>query len=114
MRAASLLLGLGVCVFALGCASQKPAAEPGSLTDDTALGSRGKSDPGPADAAADESEPESAEPAAATTNAPPVVDPAVAHALVAKSGEGQGGAALGLRFEVMELGAVLPWAFAVV
>ncbi len=45
---------------------------------------------------------------------PPAVDPAVAHALVAKSGDASGPAPLGLRFEVIELGAQLPWALAVV
>jgi hypothetical protein len=43
-----------------------------------------------------------------------VVDPAVAHALLEKTGEASGTAPLGLRFEIVELGSQLPWAFAVV
>lgn len=47
-------------------------------------------------------------------SAPPVVDPQVASALLAKTGEGAAAAPLGLRFAVIELGAELPWALAVV
>jgi hypothetical protein len=115
MRAASLTLGLGVSLLALGCAAKKPAVEAGSLTNDSAVGSLGESDPGPSDAAAtDAASAEQDGGAAAQESAPPVVDPALAHALVAKSGEGQGTTPLGLRFEVMDLGPQLPWAFAVV
>ena len=115
MRAASLSLGLGICFFALGCASGKPVAVAGSTTGDTAIdpaprGSDGgaTSSSGGAPAAAD------AAPADATDTPPPAVDPAVAHALVAKSGEAAGGTPLGLRFEIIELGSELPWGFAVV
>ena len=115
MRAASLALGLGMCVFALGCGGdKKPATEPGSLTNDSALGSlREESDAGVSDAASDAPDQDSAQTADTPPTPPPVVDPAVAHALVAKSGEGST-APLGLRFEVMELGPELPWAFAIV
>jgi len=102
-----------MCAIALGCAGRKPAVEAGSLTDDSAVGARGDSDAGPSDAAVDDAAPEQDAGAQAEESVPPIVDPAVAHALVAKSGEG-GTAALGLRFEVMELGSQLPWAFAVV
>jgi len=117
MRAASLTLGLGLCALAFGCAGGQPATQAGSLTGDPAVASReSESDAGLGDAAVSDA---AAAPAAdggaqAEEGAPPIVDPAVAHALVAKSGEGSGPAPLGLRFEVMELGAQLPWAFAVV
>ncbi|HKO52638.1 MAG TPA: hypothetical protein VJV79_33250 [Polyangiaceae bacterium] len=103
-----------MCFAALGCAGGKPVVEPGSLTGDVAAdNARGEPDPvttdaGPSDAGGDGGT------HAAEGAPPPVVDPAVAHALVAKSGEGAGATPLGLRFEVMELGAELPWAFAVV
>jgi hypothetical protein len=113
MRAASLLLGLGMCASALGCAGRKPAVEVGSLTGDSAVEARRDSDAGASDAAADSAASEQDAGERAEESAPPAVDPAVAHALVAKSGEGAP-AALGLRFEVMELGSELPWAFAVV
>ena len=111
------MLGLGMCGAAFGCGGgAKPALEPGSLTGDQSAGSTvNESDAGPRDAApavvADAGADAGAD---AEPSAPPIVDPAVAHALVAKSGEGSGAAPLGLRFEVMELGAELPWAFALV
>jgi len=109
------MLGLGMSVLAIGCAGGKPPMEPGSLTDDPAARiGRGETDPGPSDAGAADAEAEQDGAPQADVSAPPSVDPAVAHALVAKSGEGAGPAPLGLRFEVMDLGAVLPWAFAVV
>lgn len=84
------------------------------MTNDPALASEpGNADPGASDAGVGDAEPDADASAQAAESAPPVVDPAVAHALLAKSGEG-GAAALGLRFEVMELGSELPWAFAVV
>ena len=117
MRAASLTLGLGMCFATLGCAGGKPVVEPGSLTGDPAADSaRGEPDPLSADAGSADASVEPNGSAHADESAPPapVVDPAVAHALIAKSGEGAGAAPLGLRFEVMELGAELPWAFAIV
>ena len=115
MRAASFTLGLGMCVAALGCAGRQPASEPGSLTGDQAAETaRGESDPGPGDAGLADAARAQDGGAHAEESAPPIVDPAVAHALVAKSGEGSGPAPLGLRFEVIEQGAELPWAFAVV
>jgi hypothetical protein len=115
MRAASLTLGLGMCFAALGCAGGKPVVEPGSLTGDRAADSaRGEPNADPGDAGGpDAAQPEGSG-AQAEESVPPVVDPAVAHALLAKSGEGDGAMPLGLRFEVMELGSELPWAFAVV
>ena len=112
MRAASLTLGLGMCFAAFGCAGQKPVVEPGSLTGDESAGSKlNDSDAGVADAAAPDAAADGG--AQAEQSPPPVVDPAVAHALVAKSGDGLS-APLGLRFEVLEQGPELPWAFAVV
>ena len=103
-----------MCLAVVGCAGGKPATEPGSLVDDPAARApRGATDPGPSDAGSDLA-PVSDAGAQTEPSAPPVVDPAVAHALVAKSGEGSGPAPLGLRFEVMDLGSELPWAFAVV
>jgi len=113
MRAASWTLGFGICAVALGCAGRKPAAEAGSVTGDPAVAPRGTSDAGPSDAEASDAALEADAGAQAEDNAVPVVDPTVAHALVSKSGEGAA-TPLGLRFEVMELGAELPWAFAVV
>jgi hypothetical protein len=117
MRAARLLLGSGLCVFLLGCAGEtkQPAEAPGSLTNDPALASdHGETDSAASNAAADDAGAQPDAGAQAEESAPPpIVDPAVAHALLAKSGEGSA-AALGLRFEVMELGPQLPWAFAVV
>jgi len=102
-----------MCFAALGCAGGKPVVEPGSLTGDQAAGSTlNESDAGPSDAALSDAAPAAV--AQADESVPPVVDPAVAHALVAKSGEGPGATPLGLRFEVLEQGSVLPWAFAVV
>jgi len=111
------MLGLGMCGAAFGCGGgAKPALEPGSLTGDQSAGSTvNESDAGPRDAAPAVVAESGADAGAdAEPSAPPIVDPAVAHALVAKSGEGSGAAPLGLRFEVMELGAELPWAFALV
>ncbi len=108
MRAASGL-GLSLLVLASGCAGGNRAALPGATLDDDA-GTPPAIDAGARDAASD------AAPVAvpATEEEPPVVDPAVSHALLAKTGEAPGGAPLGLRFEIVELGAELPWAFAVV
>src|SRR6188768_1901965 len=117
MRAASLTLGLGMCFATLGCAGGKPVVEPGSLTGDRAADSaRGEPNPLSADAGSADASVQPNGSAHADESPPPapVVDPAVAHALVAKSGEGAGATPLGLRFEVMELGAELPWAFAIV
>ncbi|MEI9936806.1 MAG: hypothetical protein WDO69_06250 [Pseudomonadota bacterium] len=115
MRAASFTLGLGMSFAALGCAGNKPVLEPGSLTGDPAAeAARGESDPGPGDAGVADAAPEQDGAAQTEESAPPVVDPAVAHALLAKSGEGAGTPRLGLRFEIVELGSELPWAFAVV
>jgi hypothetical protein len=117
MRAASLTLGLGLCVAVFGCAGGQPAitTQAGSLTGDVSAGSTlNESDAGPNDAAAVDAAPGPDGGEQSAEAATPTVDPAVAHALLAKSGEGPGPAALGLRFEVMELGAQLPWAFAVV
>ena len=114
MRAASLSLGLGMCFLAIGCAGGKPIVAAGSTTGDNAAGIREEAtDADARDAAALDAAPtpSAAEP---VESAPPVVDPAVAHALVAKSGEAAGSTPLGLRFEVIELGSELPWAFAVV
>lgn len=109
MRAASWSLGLGMCLAVLGCAGRKAVLAPGSLTNDGAVAPRVDTpDAGGRDAEA-VSAPEAVESAP-----PPVVDPAVARALLAKSGEASGSAALGLRFEIIELSAALPWAFAVV
>ena len=115
MKTSGLALGLGLCVLSLGCAGKTPPAEAaGSLTNDPALAAApGNADPAASDAAVSDAEPSPDAGARAEESAPPIVDPAVAHALVAKSGEGSA-AALGLRFEVMELGSELPWAFAVV
>jgi hypothetical protein len=120
MRAASQSLCLGCCHLALavfaalgpvGCAGGNAAVAGATIDDDAGVtppapdaGSRGA---GATDAGSD------AAPAAADEE-PPVVDPAVAHALLAKTGEAPGAAALGLRFEIVELGSELPWGFAVV
>ncbi|MEI9954700.1 MAG: hypothetical protein WDO74_38450 [Pseudomonadota bacterium] len=104
-----------MCFAALGCAGTKPVVEPGSLTGDPAAGSTlNESDAGLSDAAVSDAAPGQDGGARVEESAPPIVDPAVAHALVAKSGEGAGATPLGLRFEVIELGSELPWAFAVV
>ena len=100
MNNSGLSLGLGLCIFALGCAGGKnpPAEAAGSLTNDPALASEpGNADPNASDAAVSDAEPTPDAGARAEDTVPPVVDPAVAHALVAKSGEGSA-AALGLRF----------------
>jgi len=102
--------------MALGCAGgNKPASEAaGSLTNDPALASeQGNADTAQSDAGASDAASTADAGAQAEESAPPIIEPAVAHALVAKSGEG-GPAPLGLRFEVMELGPELPWAFAIV
>ncbi len=89
-------------------------AAPGSTINDDAAGIREQQtdaaleDADASDAGTEDGGPNQAE------SAPPVVDPAVAHALLAKTGDASAAAALGLRFEVIELGAELPWAFAVV
>ena len=133
MRAASLSLGLGkgflfvssarwgvplglhlLCLAALGCAGGKPMVAVGSEINDDAAGS---AHDGPDAATSDAAAPDAGAARSAADPAeiiPPAVDPAVAHALVAKSGDASGPAPLGLRFEVIELGAELPWAFAVV
>ena len=104
-----------MCFAALGCAGGKPVVEAGSLTGDEAAGStRNEADAGETDAGASDSGPASAAATQTEDSAPPAVDPAVAHALVANSGEGPGATPLGLRFEIIELGPQLPWAFAVV
>jgi hypothetical protein len=116
MNKSGLSLGLGLCALVLGCAggTKQSAEAAGSLTNDPALASApGNADPNASDAAVSDAEAEPDAGARAEETAPPIVDPAVAHALVAKSGEGSA-AVLGLRFEVMELGSELPWAFAVV
>jgi len=116
MNKSGLALGLGLCVCAFGCAGKtKPPAEAaGSLMNDPALASEpGNADPAASDASVSDAEPQLDAAARAEETAPPIVDPTVSRALVAKSGEGSA-AALGLRFEVMELGPELPWAFAVV
>ena len=111
MRAASSSLGLGMCLAVFACAGQKPVVAPGSVTSDNAVAPRVDTADGGVSAAAKAD----AEPATdALGSPPPIVDPAVAHALLAKSGEASGSAALGLRFEVIEPSAALPWAFAVV
>jgi hypothetical protein len=101
---------------ALGCAGGKPMIAPGSEINDPAAGSAiDGPDAAVSDAASDAGDAAAASNSAdSADSAPPAVDPAVAHALVAKSGDAAGPAPLGLRFEVIELGAELPWAFAVV
>ncbi|MES1175494.1 MAG: hypothetical protein ABUL62_14325 [Myxococcales bacterium] len=120
MRAASLSRGLGfvtlgLAFLALGCAGNKPMVAPGSEINDPNAGAAANGqDAGVRDAAAASSDAAPADSVAQPESAPPPVDPAVAHALLAKSGDSTGPAPLGLRFEVIELGAELPWAFAVV
>ena len=120
MRAASLSLGLGMCfvflpLLPLACAGgTKPVATVGStINDDAAASTANESDAGTSDAAATDAGPAS-DAGDQAESAPPVVDPAVAHALVAKSGDAPGATPLGLRFEIIELSRELPWAFAVV
>jgi hypothetical protein len=121
MRAASLSLGFRWCFVAFGafgacaafgCAGGNKAVVGASMDDDAGaetIEHAAPSDAGSRDAAAD------AAPApAAEEQAPPVVDPAVSHALLAKTGEAEGSTPLGLRFEIVELGSELPWAFAIV
>ena len=114
MRGASLSLGSRWCflgLVVLGCAGGKAAVVGSSLNDDAgppAVLDAGLSDAASADAMAD------AEPPGDTGANPPPVDPAVAHALLAKTGEASGAPPLGLRFEIVELGPELPWGFAVV
>ncbi len=110
MRAASLSLGLGLANTALGCAGGKAAVIGSSLNDDA--GAPVPALPAPmviADAGADANAP-----ADQAEGLPPAVDPAVTHALLAKSGEGSAAAPLGLRFEIVELGSELPWGFTIV
>ena len=114
MRAASLSLGFSWCflgLVGLGCAGGKAAVVGSSLNDDAgppAPADAGLADAAPANAVASAAQP------ADTGAVPPAVDPAVANALLAKTGEASGTPALGLRFEIVELGSELPWAFAVV
>jgi hypothetical protein len=110
MRAASLALGLGWSLVAVGCAGGNKAVVGGALDDDVGV------EPAPRDAGARDAAADAASDAApaAEEEEPPVVDPAVSHALLAKTGEATGVAPLGLRFEIVELGSELPWAFAVV
>ncbi|MEO6600517.1 MAG: hypothetical protein ABIQ16_11625, partial [Polyangiaceae bacterium] len=126
MRAASLTLGFRRRFFgagfvalgfaALGCAGGKPMVAPGSeINDSSANSARDGADAAASDPASDAGNAAAgANSAESAESAPPAVDPAVAHALVAKSGDAAGPSPLGLRFEVIELGAELPWAFAVV
>jgi hypothetical protein len=112
MRAASLSLGLGLGFLALGCAGGKAAIIGSSLNDDAGTS---ESAPPPADAApADAGSDASLAPTDQAESLPPAVDPAVTHALLAKSGEANGAAPLGLRFEIVELGSELPWGFTIV
>ena len=110
MRAASRL---GICLawLAFACAGGNKAALPGATLDDDGGTTPPAADAGSRDAASDAAP---AAPVAAEEQAPPTVDPAVSHALLAKTGEASGSTPLGLRFEIVELGAELPWAFAVV
>jgi hypothetical protein len=116
MRAASLSLGSSWCLSALfalttlACAGSNRTSAVGATMDDEAGVTPPAVDAGARDAAVD------AAPDAApvTDQAPPAVDPAVSHALLAKTGEPSGTTPLGLRFEIVELGSELPWAFAVV
>jgi hypothetical protein len=112
MRAASLSLGLGLCLLAFGCAGGKAAVIGSALNDDAGA-------PAPDAALAPVQSPDAGADAAAARvdqedSLPPVIDPAVTHGLLAKTGEASGATSLGLRFEIVELGAELPWAFAVV
>jgi len=109
MRAASRL-GITLAVLAFGCAGGNKAALPGATLDDDA-GTPPALDVGARDAGGDATAPVAP---AEEPEAPPTVDPAVSHALLAKTGEANGATPLGLRFEIVELGAELPWAFAVV
>jgi hypothetical protein len=121
MRAVSLSLGLSCRALSFGalaalgvagCAGGNRAVVGATESDDAA------ELPPPPDAGLHDHEAKDAGPDAAPVSAeedtPPVVDPAVAHALLAKTGEASGVAPLGLRFEIVELGSELPWAFAVV
>lgn len=115
MRAASSTLGLGLCLIALGCAGQKPKLVAGSTIGDDATGLREE----PTDAGLDQGDAGASSLSSAgednVQTLAPAVDPAVAEALVVKSAEAApAGASSGLRFAVIELGAELPWAFAVV
>jgi len=116
MRAASLSLGLGMCLVAVACAGSTPKALVGSTTGDQAVASREAdlSATGSVDAGAAAAGAPTVGAAAVAEPPPPVVDPALAQALIARSGEGSVRAPLGLRFEVIELGAGLPWGLAVV
>ncbi|HEX3854950.1 MAG TPA: hypothetical protein VHW01_28505 [Polyangiaceae bacterium] len=110
MRAASLSLGLGLCFLALGCAGGKAAIVGSTLNDDA-----GAPEPAAApSAAALDAGADASAPADQAESLPPAVDPAVTHALLAKSGEGSAAAPLGLRFEIVELGSELPWGFTIV
>jgi hypothetical protein len=119
MRAASSSLGLGWYLSALaasaafGCAGGNKAVV-GVANDDDA-GAQTSEHSSPRDGGARDAQSDAMSDAApAAEEAPPVVDPAVSHALLAKTGEASSVAPLGLRFEIIELGSQLPWAFAVV
>jgi hypothetical protein len=114
MRAASSTLGFGFCLLAFGCAGGKAAVVGSTLNDDAGitLPAQTMPDAGARDGSLDSGSDQ--DQAQQTDVAPPAVDPAVSHALLAKSGEGNGTGSLGLRFEVVELGSELPWGFAVV
>jgi hypothetical protein len=111
MRAASLSLGLGLGFLALGCAGGKAAIVGSSYNDDAGTP---ESAPTPPASAPDAGTDASAAVADDAETLPPAVDPAVTHALLAKSGEGSAAAPLGLRFEIVELGSELPWGFTIV
>ncbi|HEY3665218.1 MAG TPA: hypothetical protein VGL19_04425 [Polyangiaceae bacterium] len=113
MRAASWSLGLGLCFLAFGCAGGNKAAVVGSSLNDDAGPSELAAPPRDA-AALDAGVDASSAASDQTDSLPPAVDPAVTHALLAKSGEASGPAPLGLRFEIVELGAELPWGFTIV
>ncbi len=112
MRAASSALGFGLSLLALGCAGGNAVAVGSSSNE----GARQTAPDQPiSDAGAPDADPSAEqEPTPTADLTPPAVDPAVSHALLAKSGEGNDAAPLGLRFEVVELGPELPWGFAVV
>ena len=113
MRAASWSLGFGLCCWVLGCAGHRPV--PGAaptIGEDAVTASvpAPNVEVGASAPTVDGAESDRGPPA----ETPPAVDPAVARALVAKSGETGASNSLSLRFEVIELGSELPWAFAVV
>ncbi len=111
MRAASSALSLVWSLLALGCAGGK-AAVVGSSSNERARETA--PDQPISDAAAPDAALGAEQDRATAELAPPAVDPAVSNALLAKSGDGNNAAPLGLRFEVVELGSELPWGFTVV